>query len=86
MQSKSQSAAILRFLADGPKRLADVLRQSKGAAGSIKNRMSELRVAGLIEDTVTLTPEGMAALEKLNQSLSKRHERVRNHESKDDGY
>lgn len=85
MHRNSQSAAILRFLADGPKRLADVLRQSKGAAGSIKNRMSELRVAGLIEDTVTLTDEGRADLEKLNESLSKRHARVQNHESTRDG-
>lgn len=85
MHPRSLSAAILLFLADGTKPLAALMRHLIGSTRSISNRMSELRAAGLIQDTVTLTDEGRAAVEKLNESLSKRHARVRNHESTRDG-
>lgn len=72
IQQRSQAILILGFLADGPKPLNEVFRNRKGTATSLKSRMSELRSAGLIQDTVALTPEGKAVLEKYEKKCEQR--------------
>lgn len=61
MHQNSLRHIILRLLGDGPQSLRFVLMLN-WPLGSIRNRLSELRQAGLIEDTVTLTEEGRHVL------------------------
>ena len=57
---------LMTALSDGPVPLAQLLRETPGPIGSIRNRMTEMRTNGWIVDTVTLTEEGRKALEKMS--------------------
>ena len=59
---------LVSALADGPVPLSKLMKVSPMTVRTIQNRMSELRVNGWIEDTVTLTDEGRKALNAMKSS------------------
>lgn len=58
---------LLKALGDGPRTRAELGRVTAAADGTVKNRLSEMRAHGWIEDTVTLTPEGKRVLDSLDR-------------------
>lgn len=68
MRPHSLPHVILRLLGDGPQSLRFVYMLD-WPLGSIRNRLSELRSEGLIQDTVTLTEEGRRVLRLTDSKL-----------------
>lgn len=57
---QSLTADLLKMLVDGPVPLSALMKLA-GTKRSYYSRASEMRVEGLIQDTVSLTPEGVKA-------------------------